>query len=398
MSLNDRIPELARAVDAAIAAGQLPARAARWRTVVLLEELASVLALPRTALRNMYYRNPLRLAAELDAYALSNPAGLDERIRHHAAQGRHPIVWKRPLGETITSYDSLNGAIAVAETADTVLRRDPMPRPSFRREVGGLAVEIMAAALSFYNGQKRWRLLQRAERVFLNAMSPLSLEVEVSPIDAALFARFWENRATVCALEWSTIWDDPNIGAPVATPVIELAISELRSAVKWENKARPDSNRPVSAGRQARLAQLTSDQANWLIKIGQFEQAESVLDKVAVDFGRSAAGRRLLHVRCLANLQNHAYAKALRLANGLAELEAHLSGHGSHGHASALMLVHHIHLLEGKTPEVPYVVEKFLRQSPVAVSDLVNFERYVKRLSALEYTVVGQKTSEPPIN
>jgi len=400
MKLNGRIPELTQAVDAAIAARQLPVQATSWRTVVLLEEMAGVIGLPKTALRNMYYRDTNRLAAELENYVLSNTSRLITRIRSHTGNSREPIVWKRTLGEVKSSYENLPRAIAVAETADSVLRSDSEPSSALRREVGSLAVEIMAAALSFHSGKKRWRLLRRAERVFLNAMSPLSLQVEVNPVDATLFARFWENRATVCALEWSTIWDDPEIAAPVARPVVKLATIELQTAVEWERKSSSSdcSSNQGSYSSRERLAQLTGDQANWLIKVGKFDDAASVLHQVAVELDKPVVEGRLLHVCCMRNIHDRKYLEAAKLAGAVAELAEDRSGHGSHWHISALMLEHHIALLRGETPRVPSMVEEFLRESPVAVSDIVDLNRYKKRLAAMEYSVITARNISHSIN
>jgi len=400
MKLNGRIPELAHAVDAAVAARHLPLEATGWRTVVLLEELAGVIGVPRTALRNMYYRDAKRLADELENYVLSNTANLASRIRNHLGKSRGSIVWKRPLDQVKASYKSMDSAIAMAETADAVLRSESEPSITLRREVGGLAAEIMAASLSFYSGRKRWDLLRRAEKVFLNAMSPLSLQVEVDPTDAKLFARFWENRATVCAQEWSTIWDDPNISAPVGLDVVNLATIELQTAVEWEKNTASGERSPrqCSVSSHSRLAQLTGDQASWLIKIGKFEEAARVLDQVGVEYEKSFVESRLLHLGCLRDIHDRKLASAARLANELAELSEDRSGRGSHGHASALMLEHHICLLQDKTPKLPRIVEKFLRESPVAVSDIIDLDRFKKRLLALEYSVVREPTTRHSIN
>jgi hypothetical protein len=400
MKLRNRIPQLAQAVDAAIASRQLPPQATGWRTVVLLEEMAGVIGVPRTALRNMYYSDTSRLAAELSNYVLSNTAMLLTRIKNHSGKSREPIVWKRSLSEVKSSFENLASAIVVAETGDSTLRRDSDPAPALRREVGNLAVEIMAAALSFYGGTERWRLLQRAESVFLNAMSPLSFQVETNPVDAALFSRFWENRATVCAMEWSMIWDDPDNSSPVAPTVVELATQELRMALDWEQKIKGGdrgSNHEFVSG-HGRFAQLTCDQASWLIKIGSFEEAENFLDQVAVDVGEAAVESRLLHMRCMRKILDREFSQASHLAKSLVDLAEDRSGHGSFEHTSALMLVHHVGILQGQTPKVPQIVEKFLRESPVAVSDIIDLGRYKRRLAAMDYSVVGATTGGPSVN
>jgi hypothetical protein len=400
MKLRNRIPQLAQAVDAAIASRQLPPQATGWRTVVLLEEMAGVIGVPRTALRNMYYSDTSRLAAELSNYVLSNTAMLLTRIKNHSGKSREPIVWKRSLSEVKSSFENLASAIVVAETGDSTLRRDSDPAPALRREVGNLAVEIMAAALSFYGGIERWRLLQRAEKVFLNAMSPLSFQVETNPVDAALFSRFWENRATVCAMEWSTIWDDPGISEPVARAVVKLATIELQTAVEWEKKSSSSDcgSKQGSRSSHERLAQLTGDKANWLIKIGKFDDAACVLHKVAVELDKPVVEGRLLHVCCMRNIHDRKFLEAAQLAGAVAELAEDRSGHGSHWHISALMLEHHIALLRGETPRVPSLVEEFLRESPVAVSDIVDLNRYKKRLAAMEYSVITARNISHSIN
>src|SRR5690606_6322123 len=110
------------------------------------------------------------------------------------------------------------------------------PPIELRREIGTVAAEIMACALTFFDGAKRWEILSQGDIIFRNAMGPLTLDQGIEAQDAPLFARFWENRATRCGLEWSNIWDDPDSPPTIGQDVVDLAIEELERATAWMRK------------------------------------------------------------------------------------------------------------------------------------------------------------------
>ena len=76
-------------------------------------------------------------------------------------------------------------ALVMLQAADKSLRESPDSPVELRREVGTVAAEIMACALTFYDGKQRWDLLREGERIFKTAMAPLSLEIDVDAGDAA---------------------------------------------------------------------------------------------------------------------------------------------------------------------------------------------------------------------
>jgi hypothetical protein len=252
---------LAGAVEVAIAAGQLPPSARGWGKTVLLEELAPVLGQARNTLRNLYYRQDPRLVPLLETYVATSHshviAGLEELGFHSLS----PLVWKRGAEQLRASRQGLEGTVILLQAAERTLRESPAPPIGLRRMVGAAAAEVMACALTFFEGEQRWDLLLEGERIFISAMAPLTLECDIEPADAALFARFWENRATRCGLEWSNVWDDPSLPPPIGMDVVRRAIAELDEAAVW---MRRHGGRP--APDDERLRQLLADKAKWLAR------------------------------------------------------------------------------------------------------------------------------------
>ena len=88
------------------------------------------------------------------------------------------------------------------------------------------------------------------ERIFLSAMAPLGFDRDIGKPAAALFARFWENRATKCGQEWSNVWDDPALPPPVAPEAVRTWSERAGQGVAparpwgWANRT-PREARPA---------------------------------------------------------------------------------------------------------------------------------------------------------
>jgi hypothetical protein len=237
----------------------------------------------------------------------------------------------------------------------------------------------MACALTFYEGRDRWDLLREGERIFLSSMSKLSFDMNVDPEDAALFAKFWENRATICGIEWSNVWDDPAIPPTVSQSVVELALKELDRAAGWliqHGAAKEDEGE--------RLRQLLADKAKWLAKVGRFAEANALLDQAGGGNTYAALCDRLL-IKTLELIVSNRLEEALRSARELADMIAAQEGEAAIAPVTSSIMVHNIELMMNRRPRLTPAIETFLRENPVAASELVNLPRYKRRLTDLGY-------------
>jgi hypothetical protein len=245
--------------------------------------------------------------------------------------------------------------------------------------VGTVAAEVMACALTFHDGPDRWELLREGERIFLSSMSKVSFDLNVDGEDAALFAKFWENRATVCGIEWSNVWDDPSIAPTVSQDVVDLALKELDRAADWLLQ-----HGAAARSEGERLRQLLADKSKWLAKVGRFREARALLDQAGGGESYAARCDRLL-IGTLESITANRLADALRSAGELAEIIAAHESEGAIAPVTSSIMVHNIELMLGRKPRLPGAIEIFLRENPVVASEHVNLPRYKRRLSALGY-------------
>lgn len=368
---------LERAVDVAVARGDLPAKARSWGKIVLLEEMADLLGASKSKLRNYYYRDTARLEELLLEYMMTSARGAVEVLRSLEFRRFSPIVWKRPIEQLQASRGGLDRTRSLLRLAERQMRADRDPPIELRREVGTVATEVMACALTFFDGEERWEILNEGDRMFLNAMGPLALDNHIDPMDGPLYARFWENRATRCGLEWSNIWDDPESRPTVEMDVVELALDELERATDWMRKLWV----PASSDGEGRMRQFAADKAKWFAKAGRFDDAREQIRQLGDD--PSAEADRLL-LQTLEEITTNSLDAALRTGSLLASRLAD-SGESIAPVTSAIM-VHNIELMRGNRPALTEEVTQFLRESPVAASEHVNLPRYRRRLEDLGYT------------
>lgn len=371
---------LESAVAVAIAAKKLPDAARGWGKTVLLEELAQAMGMARNTLRNLYYRGDARFEEVLLSYVSSSRGHVLEALQSLSLAETSPLVWKRTPAELQARRRAMTTALALGRAAERSVRETLDPSPELRRAAGAVAAELMACALTFFEGTRRWRLLLLGERIFLSTMSPLAFGHDIAVEDAALFAKFWENRASRCGLEWSNVWDDPALPPPVGMDVVALAMDELEQAANWMR--RHGGEQPADEGE--RLRQLLADKAKWLAKAGRFAAARHELARLS-DFNTPAARSDALLVQTLEAIADNRLDAARRSGGALYELVADIEDEDSVAAATSAMMVHNIELLRGRRPPPPERVQRFLSQSPVVASELVNLPRYKRRLDALDY-------------
>lgn len=371
---------LARAVDVAIARGDLPSKSRQWGKVVLLEVMAGLLGVPTSKLRNYYYREDPRFEPLLLDFTMGSAKGAVDVLKSLDFRGFSPLVWKRPADQLTSSRESLERTRTLLRLAERHMRAEITPSPELRREVGTVAAEVMACALTFFDGKDRWELLSEADTMFRNAMGPLMFETDMDPRDAPLFARFYENRATPAGLEWSNVWDDPTTGPTVSMDVVNLAIHELDQATVWQQRFGVSP----AADENARVAQFAADKAKWYAKTGMFEEARAQVAMLGE--APNAENDRLL-LKALEQITSNDLDQALRTGSALAE---QLAQNGETlAPITASMMVHNIELMRGNRPPLPEAVIEFLRESPVAASEHINLPRYRQRLAGLGYTEVA---------
>lgn len=370
---------LAQAVEVAIARGTLPPKARGWRKIVLLEAMAGILGVPTTTLRNYYYREDPRFEQILLEYAMTNTQAAVEALRALEFRKFSPIVWKRPLDQLAASRASLGHTLELLRMAERLMRAELDPPIELRREVGTVAAEVMACGLTFFDGEKRWALLSEGDIIFRTAMGPLTLDGEIDAADAPLFARFWENRATRCGLEWSNIYDDPSMPPTVDMEVVDLAIDELERATAWMKRHRMPASQ---SSEHERVRQFAGDKAKWLAKAGRFEDAREHLRQL--DDSTAAEADRLL-IKTLEGITSNSLEGALRSGSELAERLGESSD--SIAPITSAIMVHNIELMRGRRPPLRDDIAQFLRESPVAGSEHVNLPRYRARLRQLGYAV-----------
>jgi hypothetical protein len=369
---------LVRAVEVAIAAGDLPPAVRRYGKTALLEVLAETLGLARNALRNLYYRDEARLELVLHGYVAQSQREVSATLRKLEFHNYSPIVWKRPLEQLRASWDALDATVVMVQAAEKRVRESPDAPIELRREVGTVAAEIMACALTFYDGRQRLDMLREAERIFLSAMSPVSMSLEVEPADAALFAKFWENRATICGVQWSNIWDDPSLPPTIDDSVLNLALRELDRAAEWERQ------HGLDGAEGERRRQLLADKAKWFAKAGRFEEAHRQLAGLSDFVGVAALSDSLL-IRALEAIAGNRLADAARIGGELSELIGARDDAPGVARVTSQIMVHNIELLRGKNAPLPDEIAVFLRDSPVVASEMVNLPRYRARLDAAGY-------------
>ncbi|WP_029041830.1 hypothetical protein [Cucumibacter marinus] len=369
---------LARAVEVAIHAGLLPEEASRWRKVVVLEALGPAMGRSKTALRNLFYRDPDRFAAEIEAFVLGSQHQLVAAMQSHLpGLDQSEVVWRRSLEDIRQARARFDAALSVAEAADQAVRQSADgPSEEFRRICGTLAVELMARTLTFFDGERRFSLLKQTEQIYMNSMAQITLAHEHTPEDGVLFARFWENRATRCGLEWHRVWDDPDSGPPLDSGVVELALKELDEAATWQRRAGQQRD-------DARLRQFESDRARWLIKVGRFDEALDITQRLQTE-GHQGADIDTLFMRALKAVLRRELDEAMRLAG---DLVAQTQGQGDEDSrpTAALMLAQHVDLLRGQRPHLPETVERALRENPIVVSEFVDFDSFKRRLKSAGY-------------
>jgi hypothetical protein len=371
---------LARAVEVAIAAGELPAAARMYGKTDLLEALAEAMGLARNALRNLYYRDIAKFEIVLYGYIGESPREVSRGLQSLPFRQFSPIVWKRPLEQLKASWETLNSTLMLLQAAERSIRELPDAPIELRREAGTVAAEVMACALTFHEGRDRWDLLREGERIFLSSMSKVSFDMDVVSDDAALFAKFWENRSTICGVEWSNIWDDPTIPPTVSTTVVELALKELDRAADWLIQ-----HGAANRDERDRIRQLLADKAKWLAKVGRFEEANRLLAQSGGGNTFAATSDRLL-IRTLELIVSNRLEEALRSASELAEMIRSHEDETAIAPVTSSIMVHNIELMMGRRPPLSAAIETFLRENPVAASELVNLPRYKERLAALGYT------------
>jgi hypothetical protein len=370
---------LARAVEVAIAAGDLPSVARTYGKTDLLEALAEAMGLARNALRNLYYRDVGRFEIVLYGYIGESPREVSRGLQTLPFRQFSPIVWKRPVEQLQTSWDTLNSTLMLLQSAERSLRESPDAPIELRREAGTVAAEVMACALTFLEGRHRWDLLREGERIFLSAMSKVSFNHEVDGEDAALFAKFWENRATICGIEWSNVWDDPNAPPTVSRAVVELALRELDRAAEWLVQHGVSNDNEGE-----RVRQLLADKAKWFAKSGQFEEARGLLDRLGQFQSLSAKSDTLL-IKTLELIVSNRLDEALRSAGELNEMIRDHDDETSLAPVTSAIMVHNVELLMGRRPKLSRAIQAFLQENPVVASELVNLPRYKERLVTLGY-------------
>lgn len=371
---------LASAVAVAIAADKLPDAARGWGKTVLLEELALAMGMARNALRNLYYRGDARFEEVLLTYVSSSREHVLDGLRTLCQPDSSPLVWKRSPEELRARRRAMATALALGRAAERSVRETLDPSPELRRAAGEVATELMACALTFLDGTRRWRLLLLGERIFLSTMPPLAFRHDISAEDACLFARFWENRATRCGLEWSNVWDDPVLQPPIGMDIVHLALDELDQATDWMR--RHDILQQADEGE--RLRQLQADKAKWLTKAGRFAAARRELARLP-EFDTPGARSDVLLVQTLEAIADNRLGDAQRSGGALRELVTDSEDDGSVAAATSAIMMHNIELLRGRRPPVPEPAEEFLAHSPVVASELVNLPRYKRRLDGLGY-------------
>jgi hypothetical protein len=370
---------LARAVEVAIAAGDLPAVARTYGKTDLLEALAEAMGLARNALRNLYYRDVSRFEIVLYGYIGESPREVSRGLQTLPFRQFSPIVWKRPVDQLKASWETLNSTLMLLQSAERSIRESPDAPIDLRREVGMVAAEVMACALTFLDGRHRWDLLREGERIFLSAMSKVSFSHEVDGEDATLFAKFWENRATICGIEWSNIWDDPNSPPTVSRAVVELALRELDRAAEWLTQ-----HGAANADEGERIRQLLADKAKWLAKSGQFDEARGLLEKLG-QFESVAARSDAQLIRTLELIVSNRLEEALRAAGELHEMICDHDDETSLAPVTSSIMVHNVELMMGRRPKLSRTIQAFLEENPVVASELVNLPRYKERLATLGY-------------
>ena len=374
-----------RAVEVAIAQGDLPPEARRYGKTTLLEAMADAIGLARNALKNLYYRDEVKLEIVLQGYIVQHPLEVSRTLKELQFRQFSPRVWKRPAEQLKASADALNSTVILLQSAEQLIRESPDAPIELRREVGTVAAEVMACALTFYDGRQRWEMLQEGERIFLSAMSPLSLSLDVDPDDASLFAKFWENRATLPGLQWSNIWDDPSLAPTIGEDILRPALGELDRAADWTDR-HPGTGSPHAAERRR---QLLADKAKWLAKAGRFEDAHIHLARLG-DFDSAAASADELLIRTLEAIVGGRLEAAARTGGQLAELIDEHEDEGGLARVTSRILLHNIDLLRGRTPPLPEEIAAFLRDSPVVASEMVHLPRYKERIKALGYGVAAR--------
>jgi hypothetical protein len=369
---------LVHAVEVAIGSGDLPAAARAYGKIDLLEALAGPLGLAPSALRNLYYRDEARLELVLQAYISDHDAEVATTLRDLPFRQYSPIVWRRPTDQMRESRRSLPKTLVMLQAADKSLRDSPDSPVALRREIGSVAAEVMACALTFYDGKQRWDLLREGERIFKTAMAPLSLEIDVEAGDAALFAKFWENRATVCGLEWSNIWDDPAQPPGIGSEVIELAQRELDRAARWAEQFQTGQ-----ADGDERRRQLLADKAKWLAKAGRFDEGWRLIDTLPGDSYAAQSDRLLL--KTLEHIAQDRLADAAGTAGEMREVALERDVAGALAPVTSSILIHNIDLLRGRRQVLGKEIESFLEASPVVASEMINLPHYKLRLRQLGY-------------
>src|SRR5688500_12554309 len=149
----------------------------------LLEALAEAMGLARNALRNLYYRDFAKFEIVLYGYIGESPREVSRGLQPLRFRQFSPIVWMRPLEPRKASWETLNSPLLLLQAADRSIRESPDPPIELRREAGTVAAEIMACALTFYDGRNRWDLLREGERIFLSSMSKVSFDMDVDSED-----------------------------------------------------------------------------------------------------------------------------------------------------------------------------------------------------------------------
>lgn len=371
---------LVRAVEVAIAAGDLSPAVRRYGKTALLEVLADTLGLAPNALRNLYYRDEARLELVLQGYIAQSQSEVSQSLRGLEFHNFSPIVWKRPPAQLRASRESLDSTIILVQAAEKRVRESPDAPIELRREVGTVAAEIMACALTFYEGRQRLDMLKEAERIFLSAMSPVSMAIDVAPADAALFAKFWENRATICGVEWSNIWDDPSLPPTIDIETLDLALRELDRAADWVRQ-HPGSDVMI----EGRRRQLLADKAKWLAKAGRFQEAHAQLAGLGDFVGVAALSDSLL-IRTLEAIADNRLMDAARIGGELSNILGDTDDAPGLARVTSQIMLHNIDLLRGKAAPLPDEIAAFLKDSPVVASEMVHLPRYKARLDALGLT------------
>ncbi len=374
---------LERAVEVAISRNELKPAARHWGKVDLLEEMAHILGVAPTKLRNQYYRNDSRLELLLLSYAATETSGAIASLQALEFRSFSPLVWKRPREQLKASKQTLPNTLELVRVAEEQMRKDRNPPIELRREVGTVAAEVMACALTFFDGDARWSLLREGDELFRSAMGFLMLGDDATGEDAVLLARFWENKASPCGLEWSNIWDDPRLPPVVGDEIVELAISELQRAIDWMEWRNPERD---GRGRRGRVRQFAADKAKWLAKAGRFDEAWRQLDRLDDKSDPALAADQLL-LAVLEFIARNQLDDAARAGSRLAELLREEKD--SIAPVTASIMVHNIDLMRERPSPPSEEITEFLRESPVAGSEHVNLPRYRRRLREHGYAAAA---------